>query len=68
VHPAVIEAYLDGTIMEVLRARARDELVSDLHKLQPEEAAVLALLQERLQHPPPAPARRKRASRAAPQA
>jgi DNA topoisomerase-1 len=68
VHPAVIEAYLDGTIMEVLRERARDELVNDLHKLQPEEAAVLALLQQRLQHPPPAPPRRKRASRAAPKA
>jgi DNA topoisomerase-1 len=65
VHPAVIEAYLDGTILEVLRERALDELVNDLHKLQPEEAAVLALLQHRLQHPPPAPPKRKRASRAA---
>jgi DNA topoisomerase-1 len=65
VHPAVIEAYLDGTIMEVLRQRAHDELVYDLHKLQPEEAAVLALLQQRLQHPPPAAPKRRRARRAA---
>jgi DNA topoisomerase-1 len=56
---------VDGTIMEVLRERARDELVNDLHKLLPEGAAVLALLQQRLQDPPPAPPRRKRASRAA---
>jgi DNA topoisomerase-1 len=60
VHPAVIEAYLDGTIMEALRERAREELVNDLHKLQPEEAAVLALLQQRLQQPPQAKAARAR--------
>lgn len=50
VHPAVLEAYLDGTILEALRARAEQELVDDLHALQPEEAAVLAMLQQRLQH------------------
>jgi DNA topoisomerase-1 len=65
IHPAVIEAYLDGTILEVLSERARDELVNDLHTLQPEEAAVLALLQHRLQHPPPAPPKRRRARRSA---
>lgn len=65
VHPAIIDAYLDGTIMEVLRERAEQELVDDLHKLSPEEASVLTLLQQRLQHPPPAPAKRTRARRAA---
>jgi DNA topoisomerase-1 len=48
VHPAVIESYLDGTMIEALRRRARQELVEDVHALQPEEAAVVALLQERL--------------------
>jgi DNA topoisomerase-1 len=49
VHPAVIESYLDGTMLTALRQRARDELKQDLHALRPEEAAVLALLQQRLQ-------------------
>jgi DNA topoisomerase-1 len=65
VHPAIIEAYLDGTIMEALRERATRELVDDLHHLTPEEAAVLALLQQRLQHPAPAPAKRPRSKRLA---
>lgn len=49
VHPAILDAYLDGTIMEALRDRATQQLVDDLHTLSPEEAAVLALLQKRLQ-------------------
>lgn len=49
VHPAVIESYLDGTMLQALRQRAREELREDLHALSPEEAAVVALLQERLQ-------------------
>jgi DNA topoisomerase-1 len=49
VHPEVISSYLDGTMLEALRERARDELQHDLHTLEPEEAAVLALLQYRLQ-------------------
>jgi DNA topoisomerase-1 len=65
VHPAVIDAYLDGTIIEALRERATRELVDDLHNLSPEEAAVLALLQQRLQQDAPAPAKRPRAKRAA---
>ena len=60
VHPAVLDAYLDGTIMEALRERATRELVDDLHSLSPEEAAVLALLQQRLQDTPAAPAKRAR--------
>jgi DNA topoisomerase-1 len=65
VHPAVIDSYLDGTIQEALRARAHDELVHDLHTLQPEEAAVLALLQQRLQQAPAAAPKPRRARRAA---
>lgn len=49
VHPAVIDAYLDGTVLEALRQRTEQEWQEDLGTLRPEEAAVLALLQQRLQ-------------------
>lgn len=49
VHPAVLESYLDGSLLEGMRARARQQLQEDLPALAPEEAAVLALLQQRLQ-------------------
>jgi DNA topoisomerase-1 len=49
VHPAVLDAYLDGTMLHALQLRTREELVNDIHALRPEEAAVLALLQQRLQ-------------------
>jgi DNA topoisomerase-1 len=65
VHPALIDAYLDGTMLGLLRERATRELVDDLHTLTPEEAAVLALLQQRLQNAPAAPAKRPRAKKAA---
>jgi DNA topoisomerase-1 len=48
VHPAVLDAYLDGTMLKGLRARAEETLVEDLRDLQPEEAAVLAMLERRL--------------------
>ncbi len=48
VHPAVLESYLDGTMLAALEQGAREELQQELHGLQPEEAAVLALLQQRL--------------------
>ena len=50
VHPAVLDAYLEGTVLEVLRERTEQELTEDLHALQPEEAAVVAMLQQRLRH------------------
>lgn len=40
IHPAVIERYLDGTLLDSLRQRARQEV----ERLSPEEAAVLALI------------------------
>ncbi|UOD29348.1 DNA topoisomerase IB [Massilia violaceinigra] len=52
VHPAILEAYLDGTVLEAMRESTRRELVEELHELQPEEAAVVAFLQQRLQEPP----------------
>ncbi len=50
VHPAVVAAYLDGSLLATLRQRVAQELTRGLHKLAPEEAAVLAFLQERLKH------------------
>jgi len=49
VHPAVIESYLEGSFAERLEERVQTELVEELQDLSPEEAAVLALLQQRLQ-------------------
>jgi len=49
VHPAVIDAYLEGTVLEALQQETTRQLVHDLHSLSPEEAAVLTLLQQRLQ-------------------
>ena len=48
VHPAVIDADLEGTTLDTLRQRTEQELTGDLANLPPEEAAVLALLQQRL--------------------
>ena len=48
VHPAVIESYLDGTMLESLKRRAEHELADALGELGPEEAAVMGLLQQRL--------------------
>jgi DNA topoisomerase-1 len=48
VHPEVINAYLDGSLVETLKARAESELTSSLRGLRSEEAAVMALLQQRL--------------------
>ena len=47
VHPAIIDAYLDGSMVTTLRQRTEEEL-KDLDGLSPEEAAVLALLRQRL--------------------
>jgi DNA topoisomerase-1 len=47
VHPDVLEAYLDGTLVDALAERARG-VGRGAHALRPEEAAVLGLLQARL--------------------
>ncbi len=45
VHPTVLDSYLDGTLAEVLsRSTAKRTAADTLHALQPEEAAVMALL------------------------
>ncbi|HEX6350194.1 MAG TPA: DNA topoisomerase IB [Candidatus Dormibacteraeota bacterium] len=48
VHPAVVDAYMDGSMASTLKARAEATMQRSLHRLNPEEAAVLALLQQRL--------------------
>jgi DNA topoisomerase I len=48
VHPAVLDAYLDGSMLESLRRRAAAEMADAGHQLRPAEAAVLGLLQARL--------------------
>jgi DNA topoisomerase I len=48
VHPAIVDSYLDGSMLEVLKSRAEQEMRSSLHRLSPEEAAVLTLLQQHL--------------------
>ena len=48
IHPEVIESYLDGSMLQTLKQRAEAEIGAKLATLRPEEAAVLALLQQRL--------------------
>lgn len=48
IHPEVLNAYLDGTLVQVLRNRVEQELITELSHLKPEEAAVLAFLRKRL--------------------
>lgn len=48
IHPAVIDAYLEGDTVESIKQRANQELSQDLSHLPPEEAAVLMLLHDRL--------------------
>ena len=48
VHPAVIESYLDGSIVAALGAGPEPAAQTAPHALRPEEAAVLALLRRRL--------------------
>ncbi len=48
VHPEVINAYLDGSLLETLRQRVDHALADSLAELPPEEAAVLGLLHARL--------------------
>jgi DNA topoisomerase-1 len=57
VHPDVLDSYLDGSLVDALTRRARG-VGRGAHALQPEEAAVLGLLQARL-------ARERRSRRAA---
>ncbi len=49
VHPAILEAYIDGSMLDALRVKAEKELSGGhLAALKPEEAAVVGLLRARL--------------------
>jgi DNA topoisomerase-1 len=48
VHPSVIDAYLDGDVVRAARETADEALTDALADLAPQEAAVLALLRQRL--------------------
>jgi DNA topoisomerase-1 len=77
VHPAIIEAYMDRSLVKMLKRQTEKELRGTLHRLSSEEAAVLALLQQRMEQEltgrraprkkratkPRVPARRTRAAR-----
>ncbi len=49
VHPAVLETYLDGSLIEGLRKQTEKTLADSFENLRSEEAAVLAFLRERLE-------------------
>jgi DNA topoisomerase-1 len=48
VHPGLLDAYLDGSMIDAMRQRAARAMGESLGELRPEEAAVMALLQNRL--------------------
>jgi DNA topoisomerase-1 len=48
VHPAVLESYLDGNLIEGLKQRTEKMLENSLGNLRSEESAVLAFLREKL--------------------
>ena len=48
IHPAVVDSYLDGSLLAQVKRKATAEMSHSLSKLPAEEAAVLALLEERL--------------------
>jgi DNA topoisomerase I len=52
VHPDVIGLYLDGKLQLEIRTKVERELRENVAALQPEEAAVLALLRNRLKSEP----------------
>jgi len=48
IHPVVLNTYLDGSLLHILRRTIENEMKQSLSELSPEEAAVLAFLQVRL--------------------
>lgn len=48
VHPAVLDSYLDGTLIDTLQQRVAQEFAASAQELRPEEAAVFGLLTRRL--------------------
>lgn len=48
IHPAIIDSYLDGSTLRVVRQRAEHQMRTSMARLQPEEASVLTMLQQRV--------------------
>ena len=48
IHPAVLDSYLDGSMLETLKRKTEAKLSKGVKSLKPEEAMVLTLLQQRL--------------------
>jgi len=53
IHPVILDSYLDGATVRVLRAKAEDAIGHELPRLSTAEAAVFAFLQQRLARPKP---------------
>lgn len=49
IHPEVLNAYAEGNLLLQVKHKVEEELREDLPNLKPEEAAVLAMLEARLQ-------------------
>jgi DNA topoisomerase-1 len=60
VHPEIVNAYLDGSLLLLLTAEAESVLKTKLGRLSPEEAAVLSMLRSRLERE--AASKRKKAA------
>jgi len=65
VHPQVIDAYLEGDLLREAREEAERKLTDELADLTSEEAAVFALLRQRLAEEERRTTRRSRARKAA---
>jgi len=48
IHPAILDSYMDGTMLETLSRKAGAAVRKRLGKLRPDEHAALAILQKRL--------------------
>jgi DNA topoisomerase I len=48
IHPAIPTSYLNGMLARNLRLKADSEIAHHLHKLKPEEAAVIIMLRQEL--------------------
>jgi DNA topoisomerase I len=48
IHPAILDSYMDGTMLQVLSRKTGSAVRGKLGKLRPDEHAVLAILQGRL--------------------
>jgi DNA topoisomerase-1 len=48
IHPAILDSYLDGSLLGFLKGEVEAMLREELEGLSGEEAAVLAFLQQRL--------------------